>query len=205
MSEQSKTTVRIWLPVIVPMAVNLIGSAWVLVAAKGARYTGACGIDLPWDRETSYAILARFFSAALEEVETFKAVVSPCIADLHADITAAYIISVLTAVVFSFLTIKFTMYPRIDLYNEQKDKYVKGAFAAFSIMLICLSLYYVLTMVSGFIDFTGHVRRMIHVRDGYVSLLRYWFEAQGLGFTLTMALWCFYYGVNVLNSLLRHK
>jgi hypothetical protein len=205
MPEQKNPGIRFYLPFIVPMAVNFIGSAWVLVAARRARNGGACGIPLPWDKDTSYVILGRLFTAALEEAETFKAVTSACIADLHADITSAYIIVLIVAALSGLFTLKFTRYPIIPWNTKEHDKYFKGILAGFGLALICIPIYFLSTYVTDFVDFSGEVRRMIHVKDGYVSLISYWFAIFGLGFMLIFTLFLLYYSINSLHSLLKHK
>lgn len=204
MTGQSKSIVKIWLPVIVPMAVNFVGSAWVLVAAKRARNVGACDIGVPWDGETSYSILKRLFPAALEEAETFKRVVSPCIADLHADIVSAYSIVLMIAVASSFISMKLSEFPYPRWHTEDHIKYLKGTAAAISISIFGL-LFYLFSVTEGFIDFTGKVRKMLHVQNDYISLIGFWFAMQGLAYVLIFAVWCLFYGGNNLRSLLKHK
>jgi hypothetical protein len=203
MSAQKSSKARTWLPVIIPLAINFIGSVWVIIAARSARSAEECGINLPWDEASSYLILERLFPSALNEAENFKRVVSSCVASLHADVASAYIIILMVAVISGFFVLKFTSFPSIPWHTDDHDKYIKSVGAAIILLFICLAGYYIATVVHEAIDFTGKVRRMIHVKDGYVSLGAYWLVTQLTSFVLIMALWLFYYVISALNGLFK--
>jgi hypothetical protein len=196
---------RAYLPLSVPLAINLILSFLITLNASSALKSAQCRLALPWDGAASVEILRLFYPAALEEVEILKDVSSSCISTIHADLASAYIATIAISLFCGFLSLPFTIFLRARPSPESKIKERKARIAALLLFIGILVLSFLVIYYNGLIDFSGKVRRMIHLRNGYVNLFSYLLKTQMLFLVMTLGLWSLYVFIVSLSRLLREN
>jgi hypothetical protein len=188
------------LPMFVPPILGMIGSAWFMVAAHQARTDGRCRLDLPWSAETSARIVQDFHLAAWIDIERLARLSSECIAQLHTDVVASYLVVwALTCVPSIVLMIPVT--PVVDC----SDRVVRKKVLAASIAIIVLGaamlwLIHILLSYSNTFWFEGVRRRPFTVdfNYGHIDSILFWIYFQMKGLTFAAALWLVTGGLRII-------
>jgi hypothetical protein len=201
MPDQSTPRLRTFLPVLVPIAVSLVGTGWILHMAGEASENARCGLDLPWDTTRSFEILRSHYPAAWREVETLRRISSNCIAELHADIVSGYVIIVFLSLVCGVLSTPFTAFMRPRTAASDEQAYMRMTIALFlGAILFAYTLYMAANHLE-LINFDGSRRRIsVRFSNGYVNVLSYWMAFQLLSVLGALALWFGCVGIVTLGQ-----
>lgn len=188
------------LPMFVPPILGMIGSAWFMVAAHQARADGRCRLDLPWSAETSAKIVQDFHLAAWVDIERLARLSSECIAQLHTDVVASYLVVwALTCVPSIVLMIPVT--PVVDCSDSVGRKLCwRGILVAGFGAILFLSVTYLLLSYSDTINFgrRTRLRYTVSFDHGYVNTFLFWMYFQTKGVVFSIGLWFATVGLKVL-------
>lgn len=201
MAVSSPRPFRVYLPVIVPMMVYFIGSIWVALTAAKARKALQCGLDLPWDASSANELLQEFYPAAWQEVLSFREQYSDCIAEFHADVVSAYLVIFAFAMVCAVSSLPFTVFVRLSKYNSNVTEVTRVIIGVVFIIICLFGVSLAIITETGIIDFTGDIRKMLHVSNGYVGIGAYWFVTHALVLLMIIDFWFICIGIVLLVRL----
>jgi hypothetical protein len=194
-------------PLIIPFVVNAAVTAWVVVAAQRALAASQCGIHLPWSAETTVELLQSLYSAAWREVETLRRLSSPCIADLHADVAAAFLVASLGAAVLVLLLLPLASAEALKRRAVSGKVLRRGVLAAPLCSTLSIAMMYSVLYGNGVINFTNNRDRISPIFDGfYINLWRYWDASMRyVGFFSELLILSVVCGLLMAKSLLSSK
>ena len=188
------------LPMFVPPILGMIGSAWFMVAAHQARTDGRCRLDLPWSAETSARIVQDFHLAAWIDIERLARLSSECIAQLHTDVVASYlVIWAMTAIPSIVLMIPVT--PVVDCSDRVVRKKVSlVALVGLIWGLAVLGLDYLSLSTFKTIRFDNSTPAQLKASfsEGNVDMFLFWIYFQMKGVLFSGALWFVTTGLKIM-------
>jgi hypothetical protein len=165
-------------PLIIPFVVNAAVTAWVVVAAQRALAASQCGISLPWRAQTTIEVLQSLFPAAWREVETLRRLSSPCIADLHADVSAAFLVASIGATALAVLLLPVVPTRGVIKEGLPKRSLWSVTVSVFGVSILLIWILYEFVNKNGFINFKDHKDKMRAIFNGhYIDLWNFWLKA----------------------------
>jgi hypothetical protein len=163
---------------VLPVALYLLGSGWVMLTAGQVRAAGGCSLGGPWSLLPSAEIVQALYSTSWVEALTLRRLSSACIANLHIQIVASYIFSFgVTALIAAMISaILIPTSPHIPRHSL-KDL-AKSAMLFLGVGPVLLFIVYAYGNLMSFVAFDGSPSKTQLRFDGaYVSIFWYWWRA----------------------------
>ncbi|MFC7396706.1 hypothetical protein ACFQU1_05800 [Chelatococcus sp. GCM10030263] len=188
---------RFLTPLALPLAANAAVTAWVVVTVQRALAASQCGIRLPWSAETTVELLQSLYPAAWREVETLRRLSSPCIASLHADVAAAFLVASLGAAVLVLLLLPLASAESLKRRAVGGKALRRGVLAAPLCFTLSIAMLYSVLYGNGIINFTYNRDRIRPIFDEiYINLWGYWSASIGyVGFFSELLILSVAYGL----------
>jgi hypothetical protein len=178
------------LPVILPFIFGFLASGFVLTSGSAAYDAASCGLALPWSAATSLDILEGLAYGMAREVHELRRLSSSCVADLHADVSLAYVFCFVVAMLSGILSFPLTGMFKPGPILIDRRVYRKGVLAILLLGVFFVSFPGLVLNGLTIINFLGEQRRIsVSFNGEYISLLSYWLVTQALILMLSFGLW----------------
>jgi hypothetical protein len=188
--QPSLSNFRTLLPVTLPFIFGFLTSGCVLILGSAAYHAASCGLALPWSAATSLDILEGLAYAMAREVHELRQLSSSCVADLHADVSLAYVFCFVVAMLSGILSFPLTGMFKPEPMLIDRRAYRKGVLAILLLGVFLVSFPALVLNGLAIINFLGERRRIsVSFNGEYISLLSYWLVIQTLIFMLSFGLW----------------